>query len=766
MITFNPSQMKPILSLLTLLLAGVAGAGARTITGTVLADNDSTAIVGAVCHLKSIHTATVTDPDGHFAISTSTTHPDTLAITATGSSPLDIIIPAGSRNIALGTLYLPDAVALRDITVTGQSMIDSRGRTIVYPAASDVKASSTTISLFQKLPLAGLDANPINRTISVDQGTPMILIDGVPASMDQVNALAPGDIERIEYSRITPARYADRGTTGLIAITLRHRSDGGQFYGWARSAVNTAFVDANIRASYHQGPSQFSVSYSPSWRNYQKAYDFTYRSYVGDDFRVDLRETDRNPFNYFSNPLRFKYVFSPSLKTLFSATFNASIDSNSRRYIGSTSDSQLGDYEYFTRAKGNAFIPSLDLFFRHDFNDRNSLEAQVVGTLSSDDYRRTNDYTIPGGDYTMDVNTRRRSLISEISYIHTFSERTSLSAGYQNTVSHSRNTYLTTDYEPILTENNNYLYARLGQQVGKVYISASTGLKMFWVKNDLNRRHFIRNLSTVQGSWNIGHGWNFAAAFQYSPGIPSLSALTDYPQQTTPYLISNGNPDLKVAEYFTYQAMPSFQYKKFQTSLLLSYYTTNNAFIDDVSYLGDRLFLSRSVNASSDRRFDGSLYLKISGLAGFGASLNVMFRHYACAGDGWRHHLNALSGSLYLWWNRGPFTVSYWRKLPGKYLYGQYVGKDENGDALAFEYTPNKHWTLGVNWMYMFDTKGTRYPSWNLSSVSPATTDRYIKNNANMVVLTLSYTADFGSIFRTARRNLNNSDNGSSLLKL
>ncbi len=78
--------MKPILSLLTLLLAGVAGAGARTITGTILADNDSTAIVGAVCHLKSIHTATVTDPDGHFAISTSTTHPDTLAITATGCS--------------------------------------------------------------------------------------------------------------------------------------------------------------------------------------------------------------------------------------------------------------------------------------------------------------------------------------------------------------------------------------------------------------------------------------------------------------------------------------------------------------------------------------------------------------------------------------------------------------------------------------------------------------------------------------------------------
>ena len=110
--------------------------------------------------------------------------------------------------------------------------------------------------------------------------------------------------------------------------------------------------------------------------------------------------------------------------------------------------------------------------------------------------------------------------------------------------------------------------------------------------------------------------------------------------------------------------------------------------------------------------------------------------------------------------------MAYWRKLPGKYLSGHYVGKDENGDALQFEYKPDAHWTFGASWMYMFDTKGTRYPSWNYSSVNPSQRERYIKNNGNMVVLSVSYTADFGSIFRTARRNLNNSDNGSSLLKM
>lgn len=94
------------------------------------------------------------------------------------------------------------------------------------------------------------------------------------------------------------------------------------------------------------------------------------------------------------------------------------------------------------------------------------------------------------------------------------------------------------------------------------------------------------------------------------------------------------------------------------------------------------------------------------------------------------------------------------------------MGKDENGDALQFEWQPDKHWTIGASWMYMFDRKGTRYPSWNYSSVNPSRSERYIKNNSNMVVLSVSYTTDFGSIFRTVRRNLNNADNGSSLLKL
>ncbi|MCM1032921.1 MAG: outer membrane beta-barrel protein [Odoribacter sp.] len=756
--------------LITAMTVSIATMSARTIRGDVRYENDSTAAAGAACRLSGTQfiTGVTTDINGAFEITTNVKSNVTLEIAMAGYNTTEIVIES-EKSVDVGTVYLSEGLTLEELQVTANSMIDIKGRTVIFPAASDVRASTTTISLFQKLPLAGLEADPINRSLNVDGGTPVILINGIPSTIDDLNALQPKDIAKIEFSRTTPARYADRGNNGLLNITLKKRDDGGLVYIWGRSAVNTAFVDGNVRASYHQGPSQFTLSYNPSWRNYQDVFDNKNESYIGDDFRVDLEEHYRNPFNYQFHNLSLKYDYNPDATTLFSATFRITPGSDKSRSITHTIDSYLGEYENFNHRSGKDSAPSLDLFFKKDFNDKNTLEVQVVGTLSTSDYRRHNDYVFSDGstsEYVMNVDSRRRSLISEISYTHQFSDQTSLSAGYQNTISHSTNTYLSSDYEPVLTENNNYVYARLGQQVGKVYFSAATGAKLYWIKNDLNKRHFIKNISTVQLSWNISQKWNLAAAFQYTPSIPLLSALTDFPQQLSPYLISNGNPDLKVSQNFLYQIMPSYQYKKFSASLLMTYRHVGDFVMNDMFYLGNKLFLSQSINAQKSWYAGTNLNLRLNNLAGFGANLNIGLDHYETMGDNWCHHLTAFDASISIWWNKGPYTVSYWRKIPGKYLNGNYVGKDENGDAFSIEYQPNGHWTFGASWMYMFDNKGTKYPSWSYSSVNPYFKERYIKNNGNMVVLSVSYSADFGSIFRSSKRTLNNTDNSSSLLKM
>lgn len=760
------------LLVLATLLAAVSPVFGREISGVVLSAADSTAVAGATCSLianeKSI-LQSATEANGSFAMHTDVKTALTLKVSGADFAETDIIIESGAKNLNVGTIYLEPSTTLGEVTVTANSVIHSKGRTIVYPSEADVKASTSAVSLFQKLPLAGLEANPITRSLAVDGGSPTILINGVPSTIDDVNSLSPKDIEKIEFSRLTPARYADRGSSGFIDITLKKRTDGGQVYLWGRSAVATAFVDANLRASYHQGPSRFTLYYSPSWRNYHQVYDSSEESLIGSDFRVDMNSYDRNPFNYLYNQVRFRYDYSPNTSTLFSATFSAMPTSNKGRVIGHTFDSETGEYDNYNKNSYKSFAPSLDLFLRKDFNRKNSLQLQVVGTLSSSEYRRNNTYIYADGredSYIMDADSRRRSLISEASYIHTFSEKTQFSAGYQNTVSHSNNKYLTTDYRPVLTENNNYIYARLWQNVGKVNFSVATGAKLYVVENDMNKRKFIRNLTSAVASWEINNYWNLQGSFQYTPGIPSLTSLTDYPQQTTPYLIANGNPDLKVSQNFTYRISLNYQYKKFSASLMSAFVDTKDGVINDIIYLGDRMFLSQSVNARKRQVSQNDLSLYISDIYGFGAKVYLSLCHYTTAGEGWQHDLTSFDASMTLWWNKGPFTISYWRKFPGKYLNGHIVAKDENGDALEVSYKPNDHWTFEASWMYMFDKKGTRYDNWSYSSVNPSTNRRYIKHNGNMVVLSLTYTADFGSIFRTARRSLNNSDNGSSILEL
>ncbi|MDE6555332.1 MAG: hypothetical protein K2K55_00035, partial [Duncaniella sp.] len=373
MLRFSISLFSFLISLVTL--------NARTIEGMVLSATDSTAVVGAECRLlsdgKQISSA-ATGENGNFSLVTDVKSGLNLEVSSTGFSSTIIIIEAGSKNLNIGAIYLDEGVKLNEVSVTANPVLHQKGRTIVYPSASEVRASSTSISLFQKLPLPGVEANPINRSLSVDGGSPVILINGVPSTMDDVNALQPKDIEKIEYSRFTPARYADSGKTGFINITLKKRNDGGQIYAWGRSAVNTAFVDAQIQASYHQGASQFSLLYSPSWRNYQKVYDNTTESYIGDDFKVDLEEHDRNPFNYNYHQMRLKYDFTPSAKTLFSATFYATPNYSKSRKIAETKDSELGEYRNDNLNTSTSFTPSLDLFLRQDFNDKNSLEVQVV----------------------------------------------------------------------------------------------------------------------------------------------------------------------------------------------------------------------------------------------------------------------------------------------------------------------------------------------------------------------------------------------------
>lgn len=103
--------------------------------------------------------------------------------------------------------------------------------------------------------------------------------------------------------------------------------------------------------------------------------------------------------------------------------------------------------------------------------------------------------------------------------------------------------------------------------------------------------------------------------------------------------------------------------------------------MNDMSYLGDKMFLSQSINARKSWNGGGSLNLRLHDIWGFGANVSLGLYHYETMGEKWCHQLTTLNADFTIWWNKGPYTITYWRKVPGKYLGGNTVSKMENGDA-------------------------------------------------------------------------------------
>lgn len=141
--------------LLICLSLAVATASARVIKGQVISAYDTTVVEGADCRLMSGDRQVNywrSNDDGTFAVASDDEGTLRLEIEKERFSTTEILIKGGSDDVNLGPVFLEKGVELNEVTVTTNQVSHSKGRTIVYPSASEVKASSTSIELFQKLP--------------------------------------------------------------------------------------------------------------------------------------------------------------------------------------------------------------------------------------------------------------------------------------------------------------------------------------------------------------------------------------------------------------------------------------------------------------------------------------------------------------------------------------------------------------------------------------------------------------------------------------
>lgn len=747
-----------------------------SVSGRVLYEADSTAVVGATARLLDTEGETLagisTDKEGKFAIRGEQRQVSSLEISFVGFVPISVQIEGGKGSISLGDLYLiEDSELLDEVTVT--SSLRQYNRQLVFPDKLQLKASQDFMTLLHNLALTGLSVDQINKNASIYGKPIQWKINGVPRSISEVRNLKPESILRVDYSDMPTMRELDQGYGGIIDVILKERTDGGSVRAHLQSALLVGFVNGNASASYHQGKSDFSIDYNASYRDYPNWQKDSEEKFIGGAEEITrINKGAPSPFGYLSHDINLTYLYQPSNKTQFSATWRNSIGEQYSDIRGHFDETGKNPYYRGSKSQYKGYAPALDLFYQHQFADGSKIEANILGTLSMGRSDRDLVDIVNGAEVaniSNPVNSRYRSLIGEVMYQKSLHPKVYLSTGLQNRYGYSSNEYLSPSrYLDELHQNNTYLYGQISGRLNpKLQYSLGTGLKMFYVQDKEEHKSYFRNQSSLGLYYNPNSALSFSLNSYFVPYLPSLAQLSSVKQRFDDLTVYTGNRELKSSYAFTNRLNMSYRKNKFNTNLSLSYNYTKAPFYTRVTYQPEEgYFLFQSDNGLFNRQYGAEWRVNFSNLMDFLSIYTTVGynRYESNVGDN-PLHLNSFYGSTSAQMSYKELVFAAYYTKQGKTLYNETMKQAGDNIGLTLMWKKNS-WTLYAQMLYVGFKDGDSYKATNYSKVNPYQSYIKIPENGNMLTLGVVWNMDFGKRMNKMRRGLRNFDTDNSVVKV
>ncbi|MFC4665333.1 outer membrane beta-barrel protein [Falsiporphyromonas endometrii] len=768
---------KIFLSLFYVIIATLAMfAGNVKITGRVLYAKDSTNVFGATVKLLNEHHTilggTTTDVEGNFILASDIKDAVNIEISFIGFLTVSIQVNGGSGLVSLGDIYLiEDVKTLGEVTVSGS--LQKVNRHLLFPNKTQIKASQDIITLLNNLSLSGLSVDLINKAASIHGKPIRWMINGVPHSLQEVKNIKPESILRIDYSETPSMRELDRGYGGSINIILKDKTDGGSVATHLQSALWVGFVNASASVDYHKSRSEFTVDYNSSYRNYPRWNKEVQQKYVGDDFEIVRDEMpEDSPFKSIEHNVNLTYVYQSSNKRLYSATWRNTFGLQNTDVRNKIVEVGKNLFHRETKSKFRDYTPAIDLFMKNEFENGGSLEANIVGTISSGKSDR--DLIDKGNEaenrsYSNPAKTHYHSIIGELVYGKSIHRKAYLSLGLQDKYAYGSNKYLSPKYFlDELTQNNLYLYGQLsGSLTSTLQYSLGTGAKVFYINDNSDSKSYFKNQSSLGIYYSPTSSFMLSFNGFFVPNLPSLSQLSSVVQQFDDLSVYTGNKDLKPSYSFTNFLYAGYRRGQFNSNLTLRFDYTTDPIFTEISYQPSKgYFLFQSSNGHYNRQYGAEWkvtyqdifnFLSLFGTIGFN-------RYESNVGDN-PLHLNNLYWDVSSQMVYKDFVFSMFYAKSQKSLYNEIESYE--GDRCGLTLMWNKgNWAVYTQMIYVGLKDGDSYFTTNHSKVNPYTTTVKIPENGNMLTLGLVWNMDFGKQKNKINRSLRNSDSNESVLTL
>lgn len=667
---------------------------------------------------------------------------------------------------------------LKGVTVEAARVVEKVDRQIIFPTKEQVKTASNGYDLLDNLSLPTIIVNRAERKVlSLKGGDVQIRINDVKASMQDVLALQPDEVTKVEFINVPGLKYGDSNLDAVINYQVRRRYAG--YVGGVSTMQGTkaGFNNSDGYFKYNVKKSEFSINYSFSYRSVEeRSYESlgTYHLPTGETLHRNYLGYD-SPFLYTTNNVQLGYNLSEPDKYTLNVRLN---------FYNHNSPARGMNQLYQESGKANQYlqnnrkmleqIPSLDIYYSLNMPHDQNLALNLVGTYIGTDYQyRMREYTFnkspdesvknaPLTDYSYDATGRKRSLIGEGTYSKNWKQM-ALSVGGQYNISHTDNIYVgSSNADTELKYRNLYLFTQLqGQQKWFSY-QVGVGATRSSIHQGENgySKWLFRPQVTLQAK--ASDRLSFKWSSKITSDIPSLSDLSELRQYSNSFEARDGNSGLKPFTGYNNTLSASWNIP------LMSVYLEGNwtyydkpiatSILPEKREDGSYLFVSKPENQKS-HDYKHLLLTPEVHLIKDHLDLNLMceYQNVKTKGLDYSHEFKYFSYGAEIRYMTGNWNIGYGAYKVEKSFWGEKTNGGEPTSNLAVTYS-YKNWQFGILGLFVFYPHGCVYKDELFNKYVQQKNKVRLADQGNMLVFTASFNFSHGRRYHTGSRKLNNSD--------
>ncbi|MDE5635934.1 MAG: outer membrane beta-barrel family protein, partial [Muribaculaceae bacterium] len=414
-----------------------------------------------------------------------------------------------------------DTIAAREldeIVVKAPKVIRKADMDVYHPSKSAVKNSRNGIQLLNNLMIPALTVSDALGSIQVAGQSVQIRINGRESTIDQVRALLPETIKRVEWIDNPGLRYG--GANHVLNFITANPTTGGSLMTKAQPALNVAWGFYMADAKFNVGRSQWEVGGYYKLTNKIKTHrDYTETFTYNDETSITRDETslggslDNSMADIWSS---YNYIKPDT--TVFMVEFGLHHNINERwTYNGLLSLNNGNDDILLDDTKGaDGSTPSLSIYWQQNFAHKQMLVVSLnssfyFGHSFSDYIEQIQDVTSHLTAIRTNIKDSNQAYAIEADYIKSW-RNSRFTVGTTYTANRNRSQYENLgDNIFHQRQDNIYLFAEYFQRIGRWSATAGMGVQytdfMFNETNQGNQSWSPRPQATIAYSLNQNHNF-------------------------------------------------------------------------------------------------------------------------------------------------------------------------------------------------------------------------------------------------------------------